>query len=529
MIPCLLFEDEHLLAAAKPPGWDLRASGPYAGEGIYDWLRHREPRWTRLATVHPRGAEISGVLVFALSESAARSLRQQFTEHAVEERFLFLTDRPAGQAAREIRSGIARAGGRCEIRPLASGAETAHTRFRSLGSDPGGTRIEAVLIAGTTDSIRVHAAACGWPILGDSIYGGSAAPRLMLHAASLRLRHPASGAPLVFETPPEFDLPPFQARRMAIIDPEATTAYRLIHGGADGWPGWFIDRLEDYLVAASAFELTPGRRALLDSWGRIAEARGVYHRLLTRQAQNQPAERPKLDCAAGSPGPGRFAIRENDLRFLLRMGEGGSGGLFLDQRDNRRRLLSGHVAAGFPLFPDGAAGRTVLNTFAYTAAFSVSAAASGAHTVSLDLSRNYLEWGRENFRANGLDPAAHEFVVGDVFSWLKRWKRRERMFDLAILDPPTFSRSREHGVFRAERDFAELAQGAIAVLRRGGVLLASSNAAQWPPADFQDTIESAAAVLGRRVTHRHYAPQPPDFPSHPDTPAHLKTLWLRLE
>ncbi|MBP8258284.1 MAG: class I SAM-dependent methyltransferase [Verrucomicrobia bacterium] len=529
MIPCLLFEDEHLLAVAKPAGWDLRASGPCAGEGIFDWLRHREPRWARLAAVHPRSAEVSGVAVFALSEAAAQALKQQFAESAVEERFLFLTDRPAGDAAREIRSGIARASGRCEIRPLASGSPTAHTRFRSLGPDPGGTRIEAVLVAGTTDSIRVHAAACGWPILGDSIYGGSAAPRLMLHAAGLRLRHPASGAPLAFETPPEFDQPPFRTRRLAIIDPKETTAYRLIHGGADGWPGWFVDRLEDDLLAASTLELTPGRRALLDSWRRIAEARAVYYRLLTRPSQNQPAERPRLDCAAGSPGPGRFAIRENDLRFLLRMGEGGAGGLFLDQRDNRRRLLAGHVAAGFPLFPDGAAGRTVLNTFAYTAAFSVCAAAAGAHTVSLDLSRNYLEWGRDNFRANGIDPAEHEFVVGDVFSWLKRWRRRERFFDLVILDPPTFSRSREHGAFRAEEDYAALAQGAIAVLRRGGVLLASSNAAQWPPADFQDAIESAAAVLRRRILRRHYAPQPPDFPAHPDTPAYLKTLWLRLE
>src|ERR1700722_7436295 len=125
--------------------------------------------------------------------------------------------------------------------------------------------------------------------------------------------------------------------------------------------------------------------------------------------------------------------------------EGYSVGLFLDQRDNRRRFLTNHVAADFPLFPNGAAGAEVLNTFAYTCGFSVCAAKAGARTTSLDLSKKYLDWGKRNFALNGLDPAAHDFIYGDTFDWLRRLAKKGRAFDPVVLDPPTFSQSKEPG------------------------------------------------------------------------------------
>src|SRR5207302_10719388 len=133
----------------------------------------------------------------------------------------------------------------------------------------------------------------------------------------------------------------------------------------------------------------------------------------------------------------------------LSLSEGYSVGLVLDQRDNRRRLLTGHIAAGFELGVGVQAALEILNTFAYTCAFSVCAAKAGARTTSLDLSKKYLEWGKRNFTLNRLDPAGHDFIYGDTFAWLRRLAKKRRRFDCVVLDPPTFSRSKEHGAFQA--------------------------------------------------------------------------------
>src|SRR6202040_3530108 len=106
----------------------------------------------------------------------------------------------------------------------------------------------------------------------------------------------------------------------------------------------------------------------------------------------------------GRAAPERFAIRENGLQFELSFDEGYSFGLFLDQRDNRRRFLTGHVAAEFQLFNSKPETRDakpeVLNVFSYTCGFSVCAAKGGSKTTSLDLSKKYLEWGKRNFTLN---------------------------------------------------------------------------------------------------------------------------------
>ena len=86
-VPCVIFEDDHLLAVNKPAGMNTHAPGPYAGEGIYDWLRHREPHWARLAIIHRLDKETSGVLVFPKTELASRSLTEQFTRGTVKKNY----------------------------------------------------------------------------------------------------------------------------------------------------------------------------------------------------------------------------------------------------------------------------------------------------------------------------------------------------------------------------------------------------------------------------------------------------------
>jgi 23S rRNA (cytosine1962-C5)-methyltransferase len=211
--------------------------------------------------------------------------------------------------------------------------------------------------------------------------------------------------------------------------------------------------------------------------------------------------------------------------------EGYSVGLFLDQRENRRRLLTNHIAANFDLASIAQSTKPraeILNTFAYTCGFSVCASLAGARTTSLDLSKKYLEWGKRNFALNGLDPAQHDFIYGDTFDWMRRLSKKGRAFDAIILDPPTFSQSKESGIFRAEKDYGKLVTAALPLLKPNGVLFASTNAAYLLPEKFLDQIAEAVRSARRKILQQHYVPQPPDFPISRDEPAYLKTVWLRV-
>jgi 23S rRNA (cytosine1962-C5)-methyltransferase len=527
--PCLIFEDDDLLVVHKPPGMNTHAPAPYHNEGLYEWLRHREPRWADLGLIHRLDKETSGLLLFTKSSRASRSLASQFAERSVAKRYLFLTDRPVPEAPQHLRSVLVRAGHRSVSRPPYPGGEIAETHFQLLSSQPGQSLVEARPITGRPHQVRVHAAELGFPVLGDSEYGGSPASRLCLHAEQLCILHPVSQQPVVFQVNADFSADPRLTLRLALVHSEETTACRILHGAADGHPGWYVDRLGDQLLSQSALPLTPGQEQLLQAWMSSLHCSGASHKVLHRQPPPPGAPAAHPIPTHGLAPPRRFTIRENQRLFHLDFEEGYSVGLFLDQRDNRRRLLTGHVAAGFPLLLHHRAAATVLNTFAYTCAFSVCAASVGAHTTSIDLSRKYLDWGQDNFRLNHVDPTPHVFLHGDVFSWLRRLARRSQLYDLVLLDPPTFSRSKESGTFRAETDYPRLVAAALPLLKSGGVLFASSNTAQLEPDRFLDSITDTIRASGRAIQQQHYAPQPPDFPITRSEPAHLKSVWLRIQ
>jgi len=574
----ILFEDEHLLVVNKPAGLNTHAPGPFAGEGIYDWLRHREPRWASLAIIHRLDQETSGVLVFAKTRLANQSLTEQFTRHSVRKKYVLVTDRKLKRDRFTAVSALARVGERYVCRPLHAGGERAETRFCLLRQAGGQSVVEAEPITGRTHQIRAQAAEHGFPILGDTRYGGGPAARLFLHAAEITFTHPGTRKMVTFRAPlgagsrvgasavegrvqpeswavehPRHCLTNPIALRHALIDPAITNACRLIHGAGDGWPGWYVDRLGDFLLSRAERSLSAEQKELLAETltlglernqaspgsASASKLRGVYHKTPDRCLRQATTARGSPQFLLGERAPSHFAIRENGIQFELSFSEGYSVGLFLDQRDNRRRVLVNHVATGFPLFPDGqacnspgprpgGAGKEVLNTFSYTCGFSVCAAAAGARTTSIDLSKKYLAWGKRNFALNQIDPARHDFLGGDVFDWLRRLAKKERRFDLIVLDPPTFSQSKEQGAFQAEKDYGKLAGAALRLLKPGGVLFASTNAAQQTPAEFLETLTAAIASAGRTTVQRHYAPQPPDFPITRAEPAYLKTVWLRI-
>ena len=565
--PCVIFEDEHLLVVNKPAGLNTHAPSLYAGEGLYDWLRNQEPRWAMLAIIHRLDKETSGVMVFAKSTLANRSLTEQFTRRTVRKKYLLVTDHVVLHKEITVRSCLVRAGEKYVSRPLHAGGDVAETWFkrqhptfklqrsskhqsssaafaagtgqdldigspqepRARSSDPGDcTLLTAEPRTGRTHQIRVHAAESGFPVLGDVLYGGTAAARIYLHAAELTLRHPATGDELTFRAPPEFEADVRLALREALIVPELTDCFRLVHGASDRWPGWYVERLGDYLLSQSE---RPLHAEQVQELARLLEhfsARGAYHKALTRHARpSSPVEAaPRL--VLGAAAPERFTVRENGCQFELSFNEGYSVGLFLDQRNNRCRLLTCHVAAGFTLPRGGSPPPAMLNTFAYTCGFSVCAAKAGWRTASIDLSKKYLDWGKRNFTLNQLKSAEHEFIYGDVFDWLGRLARKQRRFDAILLDPPTFSHSKISGVFRAEKDYGKLARLALPILKPSGVLFASTNAAGWRPEQFLACLEKPLANSGRKILQRHYATQPPDFPVSRSEPAYLKTVWLRI-
>jgi RluA family pseudouridine synthase len=216
VLPCVIFEDEHLLVVNKPPGWNTHAPSPFAGEGIYDWLRQREARWSKLAIIHRLDKETSGVIVFSKTALANRSLTEQFTNREVRKKYLLLTDRPPPKKHLTIKNCLVRVGEKYVSRPLHAGGDVAETRFElvSQKSEPPCPAkrdcyaIEAEPLTGRTHQIRVHAADAGFPILGDQLYGGTPAARVYLHATELKLKHPATAEAMSFRAPVDFETNP---------------------------------------------------------------------------------------------------------------------------------------------------------------------------------------------------------------------------------------------------------------------------------------------------------------------------------
>ena len=231
MPPCVIFEDEHLLVVAKPAGWNTHAPSPFAGEGIYDWLKHREPRWSSLAILHRLDKETSGVIVFGKTPLANKSLTEQFTARRVHKKYLLLTDGDAPRNSFTVKTTLLRVGEKYASRP---GGEIAETKFTPVSdtkfaiSSAGLKIVTAEPLTGRTHQIRVHAAESGFPILGDTLYGGTAATRVFLHAAEIEFTHPATNQTVKFSAPVDFDSEARHTLRTAIIELETTNAFRIM-------------------------------------------------------------------------------------------------------------------------------------------------------------------------------------------------------------------------------------------------------------------------------------------------------------
>ena len=278
-----------------------------------------------------------------------------------------------------------------------------------------------------------------------------------------------------------------------------TDALRIVDGEGDGLPGLFLDDFAGrWLLSTTSGSLPESTR----HW--LATHEGpVYWKILDQHDR----ESPHHLCGPAQDGP--FTVRENGLLYQISFQSGYSQGIFLDQRDNRRRIRE--LCQG---------GQTVLNTFAYTGTFSVAAALGGAATTTLDLSQPYLDRARHNFRLNKIDPADHFFIKGDTVHWLHRFAKQGRRFDGIILDPPSFSRDHKGKVFRAEKDYGQLVALAATCLHPGGWILCTTNHRGISERHFEKTIRPALPATATLDSH----PMPPDFCGVP----YLKTIVVSI-
>ena len=289
-----------------------------------------------------------------------------------------------------------------------------------------------------------------------------------------------------------------------------TTGYRLVHGESDLLPGVVVDRYDRFAVLKLySAGLTPHRAHIVEAIRAAHEdLAGVYGRdEIPRDDDDErdgDSPAPAGRVLWGAEPPERILVDEHGMKLLVDVRHGQKTGTFLDQRENRR-LVRG-LAAGRP---------EALNCFSYTGGFSLAAALGGStHVVSADQDADAIALARENFRANGLDPADHAFAVADVFDLLARYKKEGRRFDLVVCDPPAFAKSQK-AVEGALAGYASLNRAALAVVAPGGLLVTASCSARVSAEQFFDAVKEAAFKARIDLQLVEERRQPPDHPVHP--------------
>ncbi|HUU82383.1 MAG TPA: class I SAM-dependent methyltransferase [Phycisphaerae bacterium] len=521
----VLFEDDQLLLVEKPAGLRLVEPGSAGSAGAEPiaLVLGRAP----LLMVRPLEQHVSGIVVLAKTEEAAARLRKSLatprsrTDYLAVVRGQPRSPRPADRRGRQ-------AGGFSPgVRLVRHRKDLSLVQFRH--DSP------------RTAEVRADLRSIGLTPLGDVPVDHRTnrrrpAGRLFLHRSRISFPHPATRKTVRVETsePRAFQtalaggdliedlLQIALSSRIGCLVDEGCDSWRLFSGKAEGVPGLVVEKLGPAIVLQThqgKFMGDTDRVRRIGKWyARVFGATAVYHKRFIKARGDADAVADEL-CdpkpLIGTAVPEELAIRENDLRFLVRLYDGYSTGLFLDHRDNRRRVRKLAVD------------RRVLNAFAYTCGFSVAAAAGGAsQTFSVDISTGSLEWGKRNFEVNGIDPGGHGFIRSEIFDYLKRARRQGLHFDLVILDAPTFARSKRPArVFSIATDLPRLIDETLGVLAPGGFVLCSTNSRAQSAAWLREQVAAVAAEAGRRFQIVAAPPLPADFAADPN---YAKTIMVRF-
>lgn len=297
------------------------------------------------------------------------------------------------------------------------------------------------------------------------------------------------------------------------LDQNETTAFRIFNGEGDGIGGvtidWYAGFVQFNWYSRGIYDY---REWFVDALKELRpDFKGIYETKRYKLTDSEEA----IAHTSGEEAPQPLMIKENSIAYAVYLGEDWMTGIFLDQREVRSFVQT------------QAANLQVLNLFSYTGAFSVAAAVGGAaKTVSIDVANRSVDRTKEQFALNGIDaePPQHEIRVMDVFSYLNYAKRHDLSFDLVVCDPPSFARTKKR-LFKAEKDYAELAKEVFDLTAPGGLCILSTNHSGYKREAFiEEMSEVGRSHSGHFQLIQSYG-LPVDFPTSPDAESqYLKVL-----
>ncbi|MEF8679111.1 UNVERIFIED_CONTAM: class I SAM-dependent rRNA methyltransferase [Bacillus cereus] len=275
-----------------------------------------------------------------------------------------------------------------------------------------------------------------------------------------------------------------------------TTAFRVVNGEGDGLGGLIIDYYDGYYVVSWYSEgIYTFRDEIIAALQKVANFKGIYEK---KRFDTKGKYIEGDDFVAGERGEFPLIVKENGVNFAVYLNEGAMVGVFLDQRNVRKQIRDKY-----------AKGRTVLNMFSYTGAFSVFAALGGASkTTSVDLANRSLSKTIEQFSVNEVDYEAQDIIVEDVFLYFKYAAKKKMKFDMVVLDPPSFARSKKY-TFSAAKDYKNLLKETIAITENNGIIVASTNCSAFDMKKFKGFIDTAFKEMNGKykILEEHSLPE----------------------
>ncbi|CVL67386.1 TPA: class I SAM-dependent rRNA methyltransferase [Streptococcus pneumoniae] len=302
-------------------------------------------------------------------------------------------------------------------------------------------------------------------------------------------------------------------KRNAYYQDDLTTAFRLFNQEGDGFGGLTVDLYGDYAVFSwynsYVYQI---RQTISEAFRQVfPEVLGAYEKIRFKGLDYESAH------VYGQEAPDFFNVLENGVLYQVFMNDGLMTGIFLDQHEVRGSLVDGL-----------AMGKSLLNMFSYTAAFSVAAAMGGAsHTTSVDLAKRSRELSQAHFQANGLSTDEHRFIVMDVFEYFKYAKRKDLTYDVIVLDPPSFARNKKQ-TFSVAKDYHKLISQSLEILNPGGIIIASTNAANVSRQKFTEQIDKGFAGRSYQILNKYGLPADFAYNKKDESSNYLKVISMKV-
>ena len=302
-------------------------------------------------------------------------------------------------------------------------------------------------------------------------------------------------------------------KRSAYYQDELTTAFRLFNQEGDGFGGLTVDLYGDYAVFSwynsYVYQI---RQTISEAFRQVfPEVLGAYEKIRFKGLDYESAH------VYGQEAPDFFTVLENGVLYQVFMNDGLMTGIFLDQHEVRGSLVDGL-----------AMGKSLLNMFSYTAAFSVAAAMGGANqTTSVDLAKRSRELSQAHFQANGISTDDHRFIVMDVFEYFKYAKRKDLTYDVIVLDPPSFARNKKQ-TFSVAKDYHKLISQSLEILNPGGIIIASTNAANVSSQKFTEQIDKGFAGRSYQILNKYGLPADFAYNKKDESSNYLKVISMKV-